>query len=122
MGLGSHNYLIGNIICDAQITGGGAAANTGTHFILPVKARLVKAYGSIEAAAASTTITVSIIADGTAIGSISLATATTSAAATITDDGKIYDAGTEFEITQNTTNPKTVDDMSVQLLFRSFEV
>jgi hypothetical protein len=121
MALGRDNKLLGQITTNAQITGSGSAANHGNHFVLPWRARLESVWGSIEAAASGTTITVSLKAAGSAIASISLATATTKAEGTITDSGAIYAAGTEFEITVDATNTKTVDDLCVDLGFRSFE-
>lgn len=124
MAYGKFNRIVLNLGYQGQITGDGIDnAVNGCHAVLPVKAKLVAAYISCTACAA-TAAKISVYQGSTkVVDQFTLTSSTKSGEMTITSsqEGVLFPAGSEFSLKEQTTATQTVDNPSVQLVFRVYE-
>jgi len=138
MGYGKWNDIALQIMAQGQFAGTGAEADTNAtsianHIKLPFRARLVRVDATGYAGAALAAAAIQLYQGTSKSGTAVLTTALdlsgdgayvndSVAPSGLVNGGKIYDKGTEFCISQNMTNTKTLDQLQVTLTFRKEQV
>jgi len=122
--LGKFNRIVFSLGYQGQITGDtNDNAVDSKHVVLPCKARLEKAFISCTACAA-TTAKISVYQSSTkVVDQFTLASTSLTGEMTLTAAMKdtVYDALSEFSLKEQSA-ASTVDNISVHLIFRAYEV
>lgn len=125
--LGHMNRIVVLLNAQGQIATTGAEVDVvGNHFRLPCKAVLVDVDIVAQALAAGTTAVIKVYAgtskSGTEIASGTITTATPRVNATqvAAQKNKKWGVDQEFCLSENGTNAKTIDGLSVALTFREY--
>lgn len=131
-GLGKHNRFALTMKADTTITCGGSEADvTGNHVILPCRAKLIKVKCSGLAGAALAACDIKVYKGTTKSGvailsaAMDLKTAGQNKDSGVIADafiGGVFDEDTEFCISENGTNTKTIAQLQVTLMFRDHDV